>query len=239
MDNLVYRYVAVQVSRPCYYPVYPDGVQSIYLNSERAFVASAIEKSLILPMLPGRYFGIWFYPGVAAANKKLIPTMHSALGVHGIHPIHLPEVLAETLQAAPSLASFKLVADNLLTTTFSDTASSAATKNKKFEAQLQLSSLNSTSASVAEFAKQLGVSERHANRLSHQHSGLSAKKLLNLRQLQRAAQSILHATPAIDVATQHGFYDQAHLINKFRRFYGSTPQTFQQSLMSEISNTLD
>ena len=46
------------------------------------------------------------------------------------------------------------------------------------------------------------------------------------RRLEAARDRILAGQPLADVATEVGFFDQAHLTHRFRRFLGVTPGRF-------------
>jgi AraC-like DNA-binding protein len=46
------------------------------------------------------------------------------------------------------------------------------------------------------------------------------------RRLEAARDRILDGRPLADVATEVGFFDQAHLTHHFKRFLGVTPGRF-------------
>lgn len=87
-------------------------------------------------------------------------------------------------------------------------------------------------ASVAEVADGLGVSERHLRRLFHDTFGLTPKAFARLERFRRA----LHAATAPDppswasIAATFGYYDQAHLIAEFRAVAGATPRVLLREL---------
>lgn len=220
LSQHVFRYVQVDVRQVATYPVYPDAGQSLYIGGKAAFAATAIEKPVILTLPPGRYFGIWFYPG---AGAQLLPSLQAAFGIAGICSVDIDLALCE----AEDLADFAKKADSML-----GGAQRCMARLHKFDSLLTQCSFHS----VANFAKHIGVSERHANRLSKQFFAVSLKKLMSLRQLQHIAQHALTSGAASEQALQYGFFDQAHMINKFRHFYQCTPKQFSVRLMSEISN---
>jgi AraC-like DNA-binding protein len=70
-----------------------------------------------------------------------------------------------------------------------------------------------------------GLSHRQLERQFAQHVGLTPKRLLRTLRFQRVLAALRE--PGVsdwpDLAVAHGFYDQAHFINDFRAFTGTTP----------------
>ncbi|MBD9477680.1 AraC family transcriptional regulator [Pseudoxanthomonas sp. PXM02] len=86
--------------------------------------------------------------------------------------------------------------------------------------------------SVGQVARALGVSERHLRRVLHDALGLSPKTYTRLKRFASA----IHAAQADEdanwsaIATDTGYYDQAHLIADFHAIAGRTPR----SLLAEL-----
>lgn len=78
---------------------------------------------------------------------------------------------------------------------------------------------------VAELAAQLGVGERRLQQIFHEHVGLSPKATARLARFRALIDRCQRAPVGSwsSVALEHGFYDQAHLINELREFTGFTP----------------
>ncbi len=77
--------------------------------------------------------------------------------------------------------------------------------------------------SVAELAKQQGVSERT---LQRHFKGLSLPSLGFWRQLgraRRAVQALPCRVPLTEIALEYGYSDQAHMTREFVRWFGKTP----------------
>ena len=53
------------------------------------------------------------------------------------------------------------------------------------------------------------------------------------RRLEAARERILAGQPLADVAAEVGFYDQAHLTRRFRRFLGTTPGQYRERSVRE------
>ncbi|MCG7377479.1 helix-turn-helix domain-containing protein [Paenibacillus sp. ACRSA] len=100
------------------------------------------------------------------------------------------------------------------------------------------------SMNVQELAMREVVSERQLHRKFSDWIGISPKRFSEIVRFHRVLASI-HQKSVSDwaaLAVEHGFYDQAHLIRHFRKFYGETPLTAareHQMMMSDLYNRLD
>ncbi|MDY7990274.1 helix-turn-helix domain-containing protein [Paenibacillus polymyxa] len=97
------------------------------------------------------------------------------------------------------------------------------------------------SVGVKELAECEAISERQINRKFGQWIGISPKKFSEVVRFQ----SVLHSIQSgggldwTELALKHSFFDQAHLIRDFRRFYGDSPLTAAKDLrkLSDFYNT--
>jgi AraC-like DNA-binding protein len=94
-----------------------------------------------------------------------------------------------------------------------------------------------TTASVEAVAAELRVSERHLRRLFHDTVGVSPKTFARLARFRRALRAARRSDRAswASIATQVGYYDQAHLITDFRRIAGATPPELLDELASVLA----
>lgn len=79
---------------------------------------------------------------------------------------------------------------------------------------------------VRELAADLGVGERRLQQLFAAHVGLSPRAMARLARF-RAVIDRCQRAPVQSwsgIALEHGFYDQAHLINELKEFTGLTPR---------------
>ncbi|MFK4438035.1 DUF6597 domain-containing transcriptional factor [Paenibacillus sp. RC21] len=101
--------------------------------------------------------------------------------------------------------------------------------------------VSSGSMSVKELAEREAISERQINRKFGQWIGISPKKFSEVVRFQSVLQSIQSGNPLdwTELALEHSFFDQAHLIRDFRRFYGDSPLTAAKDLrkLSDFYNT--
>ncbi|ENZ79070.1 transcriptional regulator, AraC family [Ralstonia pickettii OR214] len=87
-------------------------------------------------------------------------------------------------------------------------------------------------ANVGVVASDLGISERHLRRVFLETVGIGPKTFVRLMRFSRAtdlARENHHASWA-SIAVAVGYYDQAHLIEDFHFFAGTTPEAFRREL---------
>lgn len=81
------------------------------------------------------------------------------------------------------------------------------------------------SLSMAELAERLHFSERHVRRTFERELGVSPKELLGIVRFQSMLQRLRQGgySSMAELAVACGYYDQAHFINSFQRYYGLAP----------------
>ena len=80
---------------------------------------------------------------------------------------------------------------------------------------------------VADLARQLGMSERSIERLCHRAFGFPPKLLLRRQRFLRSlARFMLDPSMAWIDTLDHQYYDQAQFTRDFQRFMGMTPRTY-------------
>ena len=88
----------------------------------------------------------------------------------------------------------------------------------------------STWHQVSQYADRLGYSARTLNRLARQHTGLSAKQLIDERIILEAKRQLSHTDISVaEIAAQLGFDDASNFSSYFRRHTATTPATFRAS----------
>lgn len=82
---------------------------------------------------------------------------------------------------------------------------------------------------VGRLAGEVGLSRRHFRRRFRRATALSPKELARVRRLRASAvDSVLGDPRWVEVALDHGYADQAHLVREFRSLLGTTPTGFQR-----------
>ncbi|MFT8775409.1 MAG: AraC family transcriptional regulator [Gluconacetobacter liquefaciens] len=80
--------------------------------------------------------------------------------------------------------------------------------------------------SIDEVDSAAGISQYHLMRSFRATTGLSVHQFLTQIRLGHAKQLLAKGVSAAQTATSVGFYDQSHLINQFRRYFGVTPKQY-------------
>lgn len=81
---------------------------------------------------------------------------------------------------------------------------------------------------VGEYADRLGYSARTLNRLARQHTGLSAKGLIDERIVLEAKRLLSHTDASVsEIADELGFHDASNFSSYFRGQAGMTPGAFR------------
>ena len=86
-------------------------------------------------------------------------------------------------------------------------------------------------ARVSNVAREAGLTRQHLARQFLFHVGVSPKvfaRVVRFRRVLDTAQKSREVDWA-DLAAEHGYYDQSHLIGEFRELAGTTPSVFQIS----------
>lgn len=82
--------------------------------------------------------------------------------------------------------------------------------------------------SVGQLAEQTGYTRKHLVHQFKEEAGLTIKEYQKINRLQRVRKSVSERedVPWAQVACEHGFYDQSHLIRDFKRYTGCTPTDY-------------
>lgn len=83
---------------------------------------------------------------------------------------------------------------------------------------------------VGAISSELGCSQKHLNELFQRHCGLGPKRYANLVRFQTLLRRLeREADPDwAQLALEHGFYDQSHMVNQFQEMTGHTPTRYMQ-----------
>lgn len=82
--------------------------------------------------------------------------------------------------------------------------------------------------SVGQLAELTGYTRKHLGRRFKEEAGLTIKEYQKINRLRRVRESISEREHVhwAEVACEHGFYDQSHLIRDFKRYTGHTPTDY-------------
>jgi AraC-like DNA-binding protein len=81
--------------------------------------------------------------------------------------------------------------------------------------------------SIAELARRTGWSPRHLRRRFATSIGIGPKTFCQIVRFRKAFRILRRSVrpDSLEAALESGYYDQAHFIHEFGRFYGATPST--------------
>ena len=82
---------------------------------------------------------------------------------------------------------------------------------------------------VDQIAGASGLSNYHFMRTFRAKTGLPAHRYVTQLRLKRAKELLAQGVGAAAAATDAGFFDQSHLINRFRDHFGVTPKEYAQA----------
>jgi AraC-type DNA-binding domain-containing proteins len=172
---------------------------------------------------PVRKFGVRFFPGGAYPFIKM-PLSEFAnrnLALDMIWPKITGEI-GERIFQAPTLDAKVRIMEHYLV--------SAAMKNGEAHDDLMANLLfrifaSGGTTSVRELAASEAISARQMNRKFEQYIGFSPKKVCEIVRFQAVIGDMLNSreTDWRYLALNRGYFDQAHLIHDFKRFYGASP----------------
>lgn len=88
----------------------------------------------------------------------------------------------------------------------------------------------SETASIADAATSLGISDRFLQRTCKSATGMSPCQVRRIVRIQKAIKSMRRGGTgtSANVALETGFFDQAHMIHEFRKLLGELPDKFSQ-----------
>lgn len=84
---------------------------------------------------------------------------------------------------------------------------------------------------VGALSDELGCSQKHLNDLFQRHCGLGPKRYANLVRFQTLLRRLEkdHDQDWTQLALEHGFYDQSHMVHQFQEMTGHTPTRYMQA----------
>lgn len=82
---------------------------------------------------------------------------------------------------------------------------------------------------IRDLVSSLGLSKRTLERRLVNEAGFTPKELVNVRRLQQARQLLCHSDSRMtDIATQCGYFDQAHFTHAFKQLTLETPSEYRR-----------
>jgi AraC-like DNA-binding protein len=201
--------------------VLPDGCADLVfdLGEGSSDVVGTMTKPLFLPPQGSfEFLGVRFRPGRAAAFLR-IP-------------------LAEITDARVPLGEiWKDWSDGILEHRVSDLIATIESEllrrldpDRDRRVDAAITRISAGNIRIDELAREIGISRQHLARQFLHHVGISPKTFARVMRFRRVSDSLsANDVDWADVAAEHGFYDQSHLIADFRELAGTTPTVFHFS----------
>jgi len=104
-------------------------------------------------------------------------------------------------------------------------------EDSDFEAALSAIVSNRGQVRIGRLARSFGVSRRQLERKFRERVGMSPKRLCRNLRFKQALKRMDCAPkePWTEIALACGYYDQAHMINDFKHFTGTTPAAYMEA----------
>ena len=137
--------------------------------------------------------------------------------------------LRERLLNTPTIHQMFLVIEEFLLRLAGD-ALHANTPSKCIEYAVSNITSQPNILAFQQFSRQIGYSQKHFIDLFKKQVGVAPKQYLKIIRFQKAISKIENnqLVQWSSVATESGFYDQAHFINDFKSFSGFTPNEYMK-----------
>lgn len=192
-----------------------------------------------------RLFGIRFYSWQASRFSDE-PLSKSANGYFNLsaHFASAEKLLRQTLFPMMSLQEFKSAAEGVLCSLLDRPQRKTPVQNHLLlDAVVQMIQSRG-SQSLPSLLNDIHTGERQLERIFAYSLSLSPKKLSSLIRYQSLWQAVCRANPAAgfdiqDAVFAYGYYDQAHLLNDFRKFHGMSLREARLLAVSGFYNTKD
>lgn len=170
-----------------------------------------------------RLFGIRFYVWQASvfSDEPLLKTANGFFGLE-LHFLTARKLLLAKLSPVMNLEEFKQVAEETLLELLARPASKIPEQNPLvMDAIIQMIRTRG-SQNLSSLLKDIHASERQLERFFAQTLSLSPKKVSSLIRYQSLWQSVCFSKifDIQDAVAEFGYFDQAHLLNDFKKFHG-------------------
>lgn len=234
LQGVVHSYLQITTAKATPYPVLPDGTQAVFISPDGTRISGAQSQTLNIQILhPGEYFGIRFYPGALRHFFKLnLSEITDQLVDSRYFSDKIFSQLHKVIYLSQDFKQRAAVCDGWLQKLYNPQPLSV------FDHALKLIYQSYGNLKVSQLAATIGLSSRHLNRLFQQYIGLSTKTFILTIRIQTACKK-LSTTPkqTLQTAFELGYFDQAHLLNDYKKRLLLTPNSLFEKFMSDFYNS--
>ncbi|MDF2671690.1 MAG: AraC family transcriptional regulator [Paenibacillus sp.] len=221
--------------------VLPDGCTDIIFEQDlnnyryRILFIGLFDRSFTIAYdheRPVHRFAIRFFPGGAHALMG-VPLSEFTNAQHYLDAIW-PEAAQETGYRIFEEQSFEAKIRIMEQYLLSHMQTNGIMNNSLMDNLLHRIFISGGRISVQELAAREVISSRQMNRLFYQWIGVGPKKFSEVVRFQAVLNDIrrLPQVDGLSLAWNHGYFDQAHMIRDFKRFYGDSPLTAAKEIRS-------
>jgi AraC-like DNA-binding protein len=195
--------------------VLPDGCVDILFDDGKPYVVGTMTRPLL----------------VARRDRaRIVAVRFRAGGAFPFFGVPMSELTDERVELA---AISRLPAADVWDVTTLDSLlrtqlSKISAPNERVTAAVTSIQASGGRVKVEALSRKLGVSRQHLNRLFERHVGVGVKFFSRVERFQSLR---VHAARSsrprwAELALEHGFYDQAHLVSEFKALAGAAPSRF-------------
>jgi AraC-like DNA-binding protein len=204
--------------------VLPDGCADLIfdLHEGEGLAVGTMTRPLLVPERPNtELFGVRFRPGRAAAFLR-IPLAEITDARVPLGNLWREDATGEVVDADSMLDRIAILERELLRRV-------ERRRDDRVDGAIARIVARGGKERVDDIAREIGISRQHLARQFLQHVGVSPKTFARVVRFNRLLGSAGAEAGWADVALEHGYYDQSHLIAEFRELAGTTPGSFHFS----------
>lgn len=209
----------------------PDGTVDIlfYCNVEKpwANICGTVMHPQVVIHEEGLYFGVRFLPGVVPANcdVSMADLVEQEIPLQDV--LKDRDLFDRIIEARNFEERQNIFMKSHLNYYYTDSGEDSNRKIYQYMIKEMIETAGETS--VAAMAKAMAYSERYANKVFKEYSGIAPKKYCKLMQFQYLLDHLDLSEKEVNFAllsSDLGFYDQSHMIKTFKDYTAYTPQKY-------------
>lgn len=182
-------------------------------------------------MLSGLFLGVRFQPGAAPLffNFPWPDLVDARIPFQDLEPARSSQLSLQLAEAQTIEARITLLEQFLLSSLRKDCRVPVPIR-----ALLRAHSTAPATASISVLSRDLGISRQYLARLCKSWSGTGPKQLSRILRFRRIVDRI-QAAPEdvrwVELALDHGYFDQAHLVRDFHQLSGLAPGQYRREVL--------
>lgn len=209
----------------------PDGTVDILFccNEEKpwANICGTVMHPHVVIHEEGLYFGVRFLPGTVPANcdVSMADLVEQEIPLQDV--LKDRDLFDRIIEARDFEERQNIFMESYLNYYYTDSKEESSRKIYRYMIKEIIATAGE--ASVAAMAEAMAYSERYANKVFKEYSGIAPKKYCKLMQFQYLLDHLDLSEKEVNFAllsSDLGFYDQSHMIKTFKDYTAYTPQKY-------------